>query len=669
MHAVHVWAKETFSGRRDPLEVVKAGIKDVTSEKGIFNRVKTGVEHTVRGFQFLYQMDLADRAVNGLQLLMEWDQRNPQTKGPFGKLQREAYEHPALSDHNFPHNRRYERWLESLLLNIGELRHSQSVLPWIDSMFVFGKFHDIDQLVSLYRNMVGRENGEQKVLNAKKGHGIGAAVMVLVTHRRYGIERMVDNGKAWKISAGAAYMMMKHDEPEKLPQLLAATEKAYVEHNGNKVWLHGVDLVKKFEDNELDLTTLSPYQMMEILVIQKGMAGFIEGLLPDIFVTETSGQRKLAHKAADITNKAEVNRKVALYMRYASQELLDLFNKDKPLVKSIFGLAPEFEYEYAEALLTLLARDDTAHIPILNALTDAEKTALKRATEVAIRADTLEMVAPPVEAIYRSLSTQFSLGRPFWRDGLTLDQVINSEGNLPLDIDSDTRRKLKEFVQMGQIGQSLIEDNPYNRRLNRDNAVMGLLYFRTIGEQIMRADYGTLDASFAGRMAGLSKKALRKAGYTPLSRELITAGMSNFSDYQRIEALIRSRGETELADKYGAKILELQREAVRFKWLLTKRQPPNDEQALLDDLPSPSFYTEAQISSFLELCDQAAKELCGVFGLSPREFKRYKRKVWQGKYPSTIPYDQYDSVASMGRIRTILEPLEVVYMRETGVEN
>ena len=210
--ALNAWLKETFDRKRSLRGVFDAFTK----------RDEPWLEHVLEGIEFVGRMDIADRASNGLRLAVAHDKRDTRLTSAFGSMLKRAFDNPKLSDHNHEHSRRLERWLETMMLNIGELRHSHSIYHWIDSSILFSYWHDADQLLSLQRN-----DEESRDLSVKKGHALAGAVMLLALHKRYAIERKVSIHDAWEITAGAALMSLKHDEPERFMAALSGMQNAY----------------------------------------------------------------------------------------------------------------------------------------------------------------------------------------------------------------------------------------------------------------------------------------------------------------------------------------------------------------------------------------------------------------------------------------------------------
>lgn len=417
--AINAWLKETFDRKRS-----LQGVFDTFTKRG-----EPWLEHILEGIEFVGRMDIADRASNGLRLAITRDRNDVGKESVFGCMLKRAFDNPKLSDHNHEHSRRLERWLETMMLNIGELRHSHSIFQWIDSAILFSYWHDADQLLSLERN---EEEGRD--LSVKKGHALAAAVMLLALHRRYAIERKVSIHDAWEISAGAALMTLKHDEPERFMEALSGTQNAYTETGGKRQYLKGDILEKLYENNELNIFTLTPAQLIELLARIKKKHGFIgEGM----------GSR--------------------------------------------YGLLPAFEKEYASELHELAQNER----PIIDSITDEEKRSFRLAATASVMADVFDMVAPPLEALLRSMNTQYSRQRPFFIPASSeyMMQLITEEaGNVSADVDSDTRRVLWQLMHLEHLQDSVVTDSKFVQSVNRDSAIMGALAFRDIGSKIMQGD-------------------------------------------------------------------------------------------------------------------------------------------------------------------------------------
>lgn len=604
-HGMDVWVKEFGSLRRDPVEVVRAFVEERNNGESLR-------EHVLEGFEFLARMDISDRAQNGFRLSLLTDNHDNTQLSEFGHILYRAYNNPVFSDHNHEHNRRVERWIESMLLNIGPLRHSGSVKSWVDSAFLFAYFHDIDQLLTLQRNYE-RPNGDKHDLPAKKGHALAAAVMLLSLYERYSQERLVSADKAWEICVGSAYMILRHDEPESLDAILNGGEKAYRFQDGNFVFMSGQELSEKFNANRLDLTTLTGSQIVELLKAEKSKTGFM-----------VPGSR--------------------------------------------FGLLPSFESEYALELSSLETDRNGlfAHIP------GDCLTALKSMTEVVVKADVIEMVAPPEEAVLRTFMTQYSLNRPFWRDIREDDYMAKNDftrsapenirpylqaitlgpGNVEYIQDSDVRRILWEFLHASQLlPESGLTQSRYIKKVDRENIIRGILAFKKYGREIMRGRIEVLDGIYLRRLNEISRKALVNSGLDPLQmRIFLSLAGAGFDRIQTVADSIARRDSglsARYVDKAGTLIDEM--ESVKAG-ISGKPHPDKNGSGGL------YIYSKADIEKFSLLCDLTLEMLRQQFGMSRRKLNRFKLDAWRGRFGSTTPYRTYDSLGSPLKVRTLVRP-------------
>lgn len=597
-HGVNIWVKEAATFRRDPLEILH----------GIYGRDESAFHHALEGIAFLGMMDIGDRAANGLRLEIERVASVNGVINDFGDVLRRATNDPLFSDHNHPHFRRYERWVEAIVMNIGNLRHSESISEWVDSLMLQPYFHDIDQTLSLQRNFdENRGIGENQPpeLAVKKGHAVAGAVMILALHKLYAKNRIQHTGDAWKVAAGAAYMMLKHDEPE---NLMAALSRTFVDNDGvekpkikaysfidnQRILMHGSQLLQLFNDNKLDLTTLSPSQLVEILKMIKAESGFF----------------------AD--------------------------------GRSIYGLHPEFEKLFGDQLRDL----ENNHDPIFYRLDEAEVTALNLATEVAIRADMMDMIAPPTEAIYRTLMTQYSQQRPFWRDNIPLqilaEQISAGSGNITSETDSDVRRLLWEFMNIEHVSpDSVLARSRYINKVNRDNSILGILVLKQIGQKFITGDFSPVSDSYKQRISGLTDKALNKAGISYLTQLWLQRQFRAHRNPILISDYIERQGYIELSQSYLANVTHLLEE----------------EQALIGSLNAKyaeftgvDFDPVHQATLFIITCDQVIDQLCDKYHVSRKKLNRYKKKIATGKTWQSLPYRAYDSLGNPEQIRTIIPP-------------
>ncbi len=576
--AMKAWFRETFDRKRS-LGGVYASFKDAKESR---------LQHILEGIEFVGWMEIADRAANGLRVALTRDVRDEKQPSVFGKIFKNAYDNPALSDHNHEHIRRQERWFETMLLNIGELRHSHSIFDWVDSGLLFS-MHDADQLLTLQRNL-----DEGTHLDAKKGHGLAAAIMLLALHKRYAIERKTSVHNAWEICAGTALMAMKHDKPEEFVQAMSGMNQAFtLGADGVRTLLTGDALEQAFNKNELDLFSLSPSQLLELLRRVKAKLGII--------------------KAGDTAS---------------------------------YGLHPAFEMEYAGELASLAGNHD----PLIRDITPEGRRSFRLTAEACVQADVLEMVSPPEESIFRTLNTQIAKSRPFFRaeDLDTLFQrITDSQGNIGLEGDSNVRRMYWELMHIEHMPESLVTTSPYMKRVNQDHAVMGALLFQDIGARIIRGDYSDLDRVFMARKLQLTEKALKKANMS-LSERIVLMRRMKQGDMEPVLSHLKRLGQTPLATRLAEKIRHLDVEMTSIYEGLT--QKPD-----MDGVGIPK-YNEEDVRKFLELSDKVIGQLCEKYHIKPKELKRYKSKVASGKFSAMIPYSTYDSMGTSPR--TLVKPVE-----------
>ena len=572
--ALNAWLKETFDRKRSLRGVFDAFTK----------RDEPWLEHVLEGIEFVGRMDIADRASNGLRLAVAHDKRDTRLTSAFGSMLKRAFDNPKLSDHNHEHSRRLERWLETMMLNIGELRHSHSIYHWIDSSILFSYWHDADQLLSLQRN-----DEESRALSVKKGHALAGAVMLLALHKRYAIERKVSIHDAWEITAGAALMSLKHDEPERFMAALSGMQNAYTESNGSRQYLKGDLLEKLYEGNELNIFTLTPGQLVELLARIKKKSGFlVDG--------------------------------------------------------SIFGLLPAFEKEYATELKEL--RDNGR--PMIESITDEEIRSFRLAATASVMADVFDMVTPPVEALFRTMNTQYSRLRPFFLPTSierTMHFITHEAGNVPNDVDSDTRRVLWELMNLEHLKDSVVTDSALVRGVNRDSAIMGALAFKDIGSRLMRGDISDIYTIYGKRKESLVQKALNKANLPFLDRWLLMRKYRDGRDATLILEALGGHGSDAQAARLRQKFTQLDQESTTIIKSFANK-PGNDGMKI---------YPEEEILQFQDLCDRIITELMNKYGVNQKRLKRYRSKLARGEYPGITPYTTYDSLG--GTPRTLVEPI------------
>jgi hypothetical protein len=133
--------------------------------------------------------------------------------------------------------------------------------------------------------------------------------------------------------------------------------KAYTEESGERKLMTGKELYDAFESRDIDFSTLSPSQLVEILIHQRQEAGYFD-CVPG----------------------------------------------------SIYGLDPDFEREYARELKDITNN----HSALFRKLDKADRESLHLTTEVAVRADLADMVQkvdPYLRPVYDALYDCFGADR------------------------------------------------------------------------------------------------------------------------------------------------------------------------------------------------------------------------------------------------------------------
>jgi hypothetical protein len=618
MQGAHVWYREN-ADRHLP----SSGLLRTEHDKN-----ESFIAHVSDGIESLRQLDIAERAANGLRWYLQYDNRNPNEESEFGKKLFRATNNWRLSDHAHKHFRRDERWIEAMMINIGALRHTHDVSRWTDSIMLVPYWHDADQLLTLQRNLDNRGMEGWRDLNVKNGHGLAAAVMLLAMHKRYAVERAVTVEEAWRICAGAAYMIVKHDVPEQMFAALNGREKAYtLDEHGNHILVWGAGeerensqhvsyqpLRDMFEHNRLDLTSISPSQLISLLRAYKGAEpGFISTLTPN-------------------------------------------------------GLDPAFEAEYIRELTALGLNDR----PLLENFDERLRPSLELAAEVTVRGDTIEFTNPTFEAITRTLMTQYSMRRPWYEfsrftelyqelkqrnaalgelhgDEILLYAIFYGPGNLPLAVDFDVRRLLWEFVHTEEFSsETTIARSQYMQKVTKENVIMGIIALREFGLTIMQGDLRVLDMIYENRVRALGIKAIRKMKLSRFrSRKL--RSIVNRQDAREgafcVYESVKNTGNKELMRAYVHEIQQVFRE--RRSLLNNFHQKPDATNGEI------RIYSREEIRHFQKIVDMVTEEFARRYNASPKEMALYRKKVLRGEFPPETPYHTYDSLAT-GNFRTLL---------------
>ena len=607
------------------------------------------IPYTEEGLAFVEAIDLAQRAANGLRLNMVLQSDGTQSQA--GILLDRALENPKLADHNHWHFRRTEQMLLSLLLNTPELQTAHT-RPWIDSAILFASRHDDDQLISLQRNL---ENPALK-LKVKKGHAVAGAVMMLCHAQQYADERMIPLAEAERICAGAAYMIMKHDEPEKLQAALAGNKDAK--------GLHGSDLLLAFERNELDLQTISKSQLMEVLFIQKSENGFVNeqsttGLLPAF---EQEHKAKLAALSADnspllaLKDVQDVN---GLKLMTEAAIYPDAYDMVAPPVE---GILRTLATQYSGARSIVIQ-----NTPEFRAYVNSELVAHKRfkISDTASREDYYEYL------------------------------IRFGEGNIPdqfakLKLDSDARRLLMEFLMFvapaEQTNRISLNNCEYPRKVTAESALMGILAVKEFGSRLLQADFTVIDESVRVNQFKLAQKRLKQLDFRAkdIHNAIVNSGVTdyqtrilsqkeldNFINFVNTTAVQKAASATIVASK------KIQGQQASFKEMIenmaiigehTKESIAKKPLENPDNLESRIFaiykkhlvevHSQDEVDFFQRVCDRilvTVRAQCYYEGIDD-DIKEFEARVRLHEYPKTTPYYSYIGMGQVDQIRTILKP-------------
>jgi hypothetical protein len=516
------------------------------------------------GLQVAQQMDWADRSVNAYRAMLG---RVPDTHDrwtPFGRRHKTAMNSHEYDDHNIRHQRRGERFIESMILHNFRLRHETPIGEVIPAIFLAWENHDKDQVLQIHRHKIehrkkGEKEGIYRDYKVKAGHDIGGAVMLWINRDTWAAQSLRAPTLAEQDVRQAMYIIDHHHEPEQLKDMLNAKKKPWktrgAPKSGNKSLLRGEDLMHLRESGQLDYTALSLSQHLEILHWEK-----VEGHVVQVdelirFLTKFQGDARTTSVLARAGIKAENIPRLG-EKTYSVESLLRLrkiLQTEKELQRwvkheinwqyvNVTGLDPLFEYEHIVELVAM----SNNHSQLLPNVSDEERTLVNLAKETVVRADWFEMFVPPFPAFIRTETTDYAKKRPFLQmghDGLmdmralllqrdsslqdifpdTLDDTDlflaiaeYGPGNFSKELepfDSDIRRLLFEFLHSALPSGTFIEKNPFIIRVTEENELMGLYVLREAGRQILGGRLDFLHKHYQDRIDTICQKALAHAGY------------------------------------------------------------------------------------------------------------------------------------------------------------
>ncbi|MBP9690486.1 hypothetical protein KBD81_00230 [Candidatus Woesebacteria bacterium] len=376
---------------------------------------------------------------------------------PSGQELQTANEHPRLAHHGIRHTRHCEKALKVLAGEIinyePEIFEGEFGEKLLKAMMIAVSFHDADQLFSEYRNLTLPEEERLKV---KKGHAMAAAVQILALTDLYAESTGITSEEAREITGMAAVMMMRHDEPGTVSRGFSPESS-----DASKIQDPSI-LLKAYQSDELNLSTLSPAQMITILKAIKGDAGFI--------------------------------------------------GRDS----SKYGLTPKFEQDLS---VTLQQMADENTNPILR-LDSEQQHKLKAGTEMFIWADLVDMVSPYWDAIFRTFQGQYSKERPFsW-------SYCGDSKNLPPEVDilfshvlnpengngtvNDVERLLWELYNLDDFARgTVLEQIPFVQEFSKEHSMMGAIAVREVAQAMYGGDQieNVVRVVYANRVKRLNETA------------------------------------------------------------------------------------------------------------------------------------------------------------------
>ena len=370
-----------------------------------------------------FRMDIAERGMNN--------------ESDFGFTYKMGQDFPGFVDHEHHHARHVEYTIKKSLIEYDKAYPGEfdlkdpDMLADMTALFLFPYTHDgFDQQTSSVRNAVFKEKGIPISLPVKKGHGVASGVMLMAQASRYAESCGITFEEAWNIISPAAIMTMRHDIPEKFEETFG--DKSIPTEI--QLTLEGEELIEPFEDDKLDLLTLSPKQYVEILRMQKYPYGFI----------------------GDFGEEG----------------------------KSIYGLSPEFEAEFKDELSQLNASTS----PLMENLSDSRRTRLKTLTEIAYFSDTADMISPWLYQFGRTFLTDYSRRRAWsifnGKEQPTVDDafgmIIEGPGFQP----ADDMRLLWELVHANGT-DSKLNKIPWVIQFHKDHTILGAMLMVSLGERIM----------------------------------------------------------------------------------------------------------------------------------------------------------------------------------------
>ncbi len=604
--------------------------------------------HFIEGFQFHTDMEKGHLKSGGFRTELLWHENITDRKwykSTFGFDYTYAMNAYKWKNHAYAHVRRMRRIAEEAVLTIGRLRHGKetSIGQWLNAWEIFPSFHDADQLLTMLRNERIKHtypnDYKDKLLDAKAGHGLASAIMVMAMASRYQkAAGIVELERAKRFTKEAALMIMKHDKPEELeaafsdyfidPDSPQGEPRLIRKYNARDPRytnpVEGIqNLVYDYNHNRVDLFSLSPKQLILILRETKKQKGFV---------------------TIDTPN----------------------------------GLYPEFEKEYRQQLEEL-EKDNT---PIFSDISGDERSSFKLATEAMVIADEIDQIYPPYESITRSETTEKAIPRIWYAKKASAQQILDTlidplTGNLlpgdveivdPNDVSNpyncSIRRLLWEALNNAKAAKTRKEkgliqaDGSYSLAetnhvldIRKTNAIMRLAAIEKISESVYGSDstFPIVAAIFNRRKNALANKAIKKA-HLPKGAiedrsperiaELIGNQSSAFNDFLAAVLIMRNN-EINQEESFLREVFEKKR-----------NMAIESEDTRVQDL-----------TQIKKLCHSVRRIIMDWYGITDNEYRKIIKDSGSNEYNEF--YQTYDPLGGIPDILIKLPEDKFDYWMET----
>lgn len=437
------------------------------------------------------ELTIGHQVSNQLRLSTITHNEHPDTLSIFGIDSIYAFNHVQWSDHGLDHVRRMHRLMDLLINSMPDVFKKIKNPTFLYAFELFPYFHDLDQLLTLMDNNIQERNGSPRDAKPKKGHALAAAVMIMAMTDKYMRSVGMDKSEltaAEQITATAALMMMKHDEPETLDQALSRKNKI----TGDDLKkLTDDELVKQFNENKLDLFSLSRSQVMKILLKTK----------------------------ADGTE---------------------------------YGLYREFAREY-KPVLERMKKDDRPLLLNPNDNDIESIQALTHIAVLADKIDMVYPPFPSIIRLLNTKISRKRDWWSKSQSSEKMFKIITEKGgNYDEEGDCDVRRLLWEALDSARqtkVDSQNIINNDYTRKLSLEHSVMRILALKEFGQGIMTGNIPeTIEKIYKERLGALDRKVERRRG-----QKIMTAAQLTDRYDLRVRALNEEKAKIKkmLAEKKG----------------------------------------------------------------------------------------------------------------------